>query len=176
MLVASVFFWLSAFSVPFIKSIYYVKTRANDVKYGNFGWCANDNRLCYRHVGYSWHPQIIGNDHLTGSLILVALTAGFGSLAMFSLLHSIRDLRSGATSFFLTLFTALLATISFFLVVICWGVAHHRFSRDSLQPKYGAAFVLGIIGWLLYLAAIPFVIIGWFRQRHYRETTTVKRY
>lgn len=26
------FFWLSAFSVPFIKSIYYVKTRANDVK------------------------------------------------------------------------------------------------------------------------------------------------
>lgn len=53
-------------------------------------------------IRYSWHPQIIGNDHLTGSLILVALTAGFGSLALFSLLHSIRDLRSGATSFFLT--------------------------------------------------------------------------
>ena len=51
---------------------------------------------------YAWHPQIMDDDRLTGSLILVALTAGFGSLAFFSLLHSISDLRSGFCSFFLT--------------------------------------------------------------------------
>lgn len=30
--VGSLFFWLSAFSVPFIKSIYYVRTRENGMK------------------------------------------------------------------------------------------------------------------------------------------------
>jgi hypothetical protein len=76
----------------------------------------------------------------------------------------------------------LLATLSFLLVVICFGVAHHRFEDDTLQPKYGAAFILVIIGWLLFLAAIPFVVIGWFRERHYRHqmpitttTTTTRR-
>lgn len=49
--VASLFFWLAAFSVPYIKSIYYVRTRENDVKYGNFGWCALSDTVCYRNVG-----------------------------------------------------------------------------------------------------------------------------
>lgn len=73
------------------------------------------------------------------------------------------------------MFTVLLATISFLLVVICFGVAHHRLEDDNLDPKYGAAFVLVIVGWLLYLACVPLEFIGWFRQRHYRDTTTTVR-
>jgi hypothetical protein len=137
---------------------------------------------------------------LTGSLILVAITAGFGSLAFLSLVHSIVALASGFCSFTLTvsvtqahdcqettrgfqiwycsvgrcpltsqLISALLASISFLLVMICWGVAHHRFSDNGLDPKYGSAFALVIVGWVLYLLAIPFVVIGWFRERHYRR-------
>jgi hypothetical protein len=30
--IATLFFWLSTFSTPFIKSIYYLETRANDVR------------------------------------------------------------------------------------------------------------------------------------------------
>jgi cell division protein FtsX len=67
------------------------------------------------------------------------------------------------------LISALLSSISFLLVVICWGVAHHRFSDNGLDPKYGSAFALVIVGWLLYLLAIPFVVIGWLRERHYRR-------
>ena len=73
-----------------------------DQKFGTFGWCALGDTVCYHHLGYSWHPEIIDNDHLTGSLFLIPFTAAIGSLAFFSLLHSIRDLRSGACSFFLT--------------------------------------------------------------------------
>jgi hypothetical protein len=54
-------------------------------------------------------------------------------------------------------------------VVICWGIAHHRFGDNGLDPKYGSAFALVIVGWVLYLLAIPFVVIGWFRERHYRR-------
>ncbi|KAK8865899.1 hypothetical protein IAR55_001047 [Kwoniella newhampshirensis] len=175
--IATLFFWLSAFSTPFIKHIHYIHTRENDVRWGNFGWCADGpltgigGRECYRHVGYEF-GRWIPHEHAVGALILVALTAGFGTFAFFSLLHSASDLRSGACSFFLTLFTTLLATISFLLVVIVFGLAHHRFNQDTLRPHYGAAFVLVIIGWLLYLAAIPLVVIGWFTERRYRNTTT----
>lgn len=48
----------------------------------------------------------MGGTRLTGSLILVAFTAAFGSLAFFSLLHSVKSLRSGALSFFLTVSSA----------------------------------------------------------------------
>ncbi|GFZ43129.1 hypothetical protein JCM24511_00848 [Saitozyma sp. JCM 24511] len=165
-LLATLFFWLSAFSVPFIKSISYLHT-SDGMKFGNFGWC--DGPICYRHVGYAWYPEVLDKTHLTGSLILVAITAGFGSLAFLSLVHSIVDLASGFCSFTLTLISALLSSISFLLVVICWGVAHHRFSDNGLDPKYGSAFALVIVGWVLYLLAIPFVVIGWFRERHYRR-------
>ncbi|WWD17916.1 hypothetical protein CI109_102361 [Kwoniella shandongensis] len=174
--IATLFFWLSAFSTPFIKHIHYIHTRENDVRFGNFGWCAEgaltgliQGQRCYQHVGYEF-GRWIPHKSATGALILVALTAAFGTFAFFSLLHSAADLRSGAASFFLTIFTSLLATISFLLVVIIFGVAHHRFDDDSLRPRYGAAFVMVILGWLLYLAAIPLVVIGWFRERHYRNT------
>ncbi|WVQ85534.1 hypothetical protein IAT38_007700 [Cryptococcus sp. DSM 104549] len=178
--IATLFFWLSAFSVPFIKRIYYLHTRENDVKFGNFGWCAGPvytgtlGRVCYQHVGYTWRPWFPGHDHTTGALLLVALTAAFGTFAFFALLHSIRDLRSGACSFFLTFFTLLLSTISFLLVLVVFGVAHHRLNKDTLDAHYGAAFVLVIIGWLLYLAAMPLVVIGWFRERSYRRQQNVK--
>jgi hypothetical protein len=68
----------------------------------------------------------------------------------------------------------LLATLSFFLVVICWGIAHHRFEDDTLRPKYGAAFILVIIGWLMFLVAAPMVAFGWFRLRHYRNDASLK--
>ncbi|EIW72609.1 hypothetical protein M231_05164 [Tremella mesenterica] len=169
MFVATLFYWLVAFSVPFIKHIHFVHTRENDVKYGTFGWCALANRVCYRHVGYAWHPEIIDNTHLTGSLILIALTAAFGTFAFFSLLHSLTDLRSGVCSFFLTLFTSFLAFLSFLLALICFGVAHHRFNRASLDAHYGAALPLLILGWLMYMACIPLVFIGWLREHHYRR-------
>jgi len=139
------------------------------MRYGTFGWTNTVTGDHYKHVGYEWKPEIIDDRHLTGSLILVALTAGFGSVLFLNLLHSALDLRSGLSAFFLTLFTALLSTISFLLVVICWGVAHHRFHKEGLHPKYGAAFPLVIVGWALYLAAIPLVFIGWVRERHYRR-------
>ncbi|WWD09380.1 hypothetical protein V865_007503 [Kwoniella europaea PYCC6329] len=74
--------------------------------------------------------------------------------------------------FGLTLFTTLLATISFFLVTIIFGTAHHRFNNDNLDAHYGAAFVLVILGWLIYLfVAIPLVFLGWFKQRRQHTTT-----
>ncbi|ODN84157.1 hypothetical protein L202_00161 [Cryptococcus amylolentus CBS 6039] len=175
MFIATLFFWLSAFSVPFIKGIHYIHTRENDVKFGNFGWCAGPpdtgypGTVCYQHVGYDWSPWFPGNKHTTGALMLVALTAAFGTLAFFSLMHSVMDLRSGMCSFFLTNLTTFLATLSFLLVVIIFGTAHHRFKRDNLDPHYGAAFVLVIIGWLILLVTPPLVTIGWFRERRYRN-------
>ncbi|WRT64119.1 uncharacterized protein IL334_001048 [Kwoniella shivajii] len=180
--IATLFFWLSAFSVPFIKSIHYIHTRENDVKFGNFGWCAGPlfsgigGVACHQHVGYNFGSWIPGGKSATGALILVALTAAFGTFAFFSLLHSITNLASGAASFGLTIFTNLLAFISFLLVVIIFGTAHHRFNDDTLDAHYGAAFVLVILGWLLYLVAIPLVFLGWFRERHYRNQTTNVRY
>jgi uncharacterized membrane protein len=84
-------------------------------------------------------------------------------------------IRHNAIASLIQLVTTFLATISLLLVLICWGVAHHRFSDNNLEPQYGAAFVLVIIGWILYLLAIPFVVVGWFRERHYRTTTTTTR-
>ncbi|WWC99657.1 hypothetical protein V866_006561 [Kwoniella sp. B9012] len=178
-LIATLFFWLSAFSVPFIDSIHYVHTRENDVRFGNFGWCAGAplnglvaGKACHQHVGYNFRPWIPGGKSATGALILVALTAGFGSLAFLSLLHSVINIASGAVSFGLTLFTTLLATISFFLVTIVFGTAHRRFNNDNLDAHYGAAFVLVILGWLIYLLlAIPLVFLGWFKQRRQHTTT-----
>jgi hypothetical protein len=84
------------------------------------------------------------------------------------------------------MFTNLLAFISFLIVVITWSTAKRRFNNDLLafDAHYGPAFVLVIVGWLLYLMAIPLVILGWFRNRGYRndapvvhttETTTTRR-
>ncbi|KAL7423820.1 hypothetical protein Q5752_001404 [Cryptotrichosporon argae] len=175
-LVATIFFWLSAFSTPYIHSIWYIHLRNDDdVKFGTFGWCSAFGCLPHR-VGYAWHPEILDNTHLTGSLILVAITAGVGSLAFLSLVHSMYDLVSGAGSFFLVLLTNLLAFVSTLLVLVCWGVAHHRFNKAGLEPRYGAAFVLVILGWLLYLLAIPFALIGWLairRDRHIVERRRV---
>ncbi|WVO17876.1 hypothetical protein L204_105574 [Cryptococcus depauperatus] len=175
MFIGTLFYWLSAFSTPFINGIYYVHTRENDVKFGNFGWCAGRNVLtgypfevCYQHVGYLFKPWIPGNQHTTGALLLVALTAAFGTLAFFSLLHSALDLKSGACSFFLTMLTTLLATISFLAVIIIFGVAHHRFKDDHLDPHYGAGLVLVIIGWLCFMLTPPLVLVGWFKERRYR--------
>jgi hypothetical protein len=50
---------------------------------------------------YNWRPQIPSGNGPTGAHILVALTAAFGTLAFFSLLHSASNLKSGAISFFL---------------------------------------------------------------------------
>jgi hypothetical protein len=50
---------------------------------------------------YNWRPQIPSGNGPTGAHILVALTAAFGTLAFFSLLHSASNLKSGAVSFFL---------------------------------------------------------------------------
>ncbi|WWC66379.1 uncharacterized protein I206_100280 [Kwoniella pini CBS 10737] len=181
-LIATLFVWLSAFSVPYIRSIHYIHTRENDVKFGNSGWCAGAplNGLltgikCHRHVGYNFRPWIPGGKSATGALILVALTAGFGSLAFFSLLHSATNIRSGAASFGLTLFTTLLATISFFLVVIVYGTAHRRFNHDNLDAHYGAAFVLVILGWLIYLLTIPLIFLGWFKNRRQHTTNATIR-
>ncbi|WWC58605.1 uncharacterized protein I303_101148 [Kwoniella dejecticola CBS 10117] len=181
-LIATLFFWLSAFSVPYIKSIHYIHTRENDVKFGNFGWCAGaplnglfSGLSCHRHVGYDFRPWIPGGKSATGALILVAFTAGFGSLAFFALLHSATNIASGAASFGLTLFTTLLATISFFLVVIIYGTAHRRFNNDTLDAHYGAAFVLVILGWLIYLAAIPLIFLGWFKNRRQHTTKATIR-
>ncbi|WVQ85538.1 hypothetical protein IAT38_007704 [Cryptococcus sp. DSM 104549] len=172
---ATLFFWLAAFSVPFTKGLYYIHTHENDVKFGNFGWCVGPPRTgilgtaCYQRVGYAWRPWFMGHTHTTGSLILVAFTAVLGTLALLSLMHSIMDLRSGACSFFLTIVTVFFATLSFLIVVILFGVAHHRLNNDHLDAHYGAAFVFVILGWLLYLLAVPLVIVGWFRERHYRR-------
>jgi hypothetical protein len=59
---------------------------------------------------YNWRPQIPSGNGPTGAHILVALTAAFGTLAFFSLLHSASNLRSGAASFFLTVSSHLLVT------------------------------------------------------------------
>ncbi|ORY28984.1 hypothetical protein BCR39DRAFT_533429 [Naematelia encephala] len=168
-LAATLFFWVSAFSVPYIKSLSYLHSDGNGVKYGNFGWCKTDNSLCFKHDGYAWHPEFIGGKHTTGALIFVALTAAFGTLAWLSILHSIYNLSSGFLSAFLTGLTALCATISFFIVVVVFGVAHHRFKHEGLSPHYGGAFPLVIVGWLVYLIALPLIIIGWIRERHYRR-------
>jgi len=53
-------------------------------------------------ASYEWHPQILDKARLTGSLLLVALTAACGTLAFFSLLSTMKDTRTGACSFFLT--------------------------------------------------------------------------
>jgi hypothetical protein len=63
--------------------------------------------------------------------------------------------------------------ISLILVLICFGTAHHRFHKEDLNPKYGAAFIMVILGWLMYLAAIPLVFIGWIRERKYRREVVV---
>lgn len=82
------------------------------------------------------------------------------------------------------LFTTFWATLSLFVVVPTWAIAHHRFEDDDLDPVYGAAFVLVIIGWLLFLLAMPLIVIGWFRERRMRRegnynttttTTTTRR-
>ncbi|WWC86228.1 uncharacterized protein L201_001101 [Kwoniella dendrophila CBS 6074] len=182
-LIATVFFWLSAFSTPFIKSIHYIHTRENDVRYGNFGWCAGAplnglilGRKCHQHVGYDFKPWLPGGKSATGALIFVALTAAFGSLSFFSLLHSATNIASGAASFGLTLFTTLLATISFFLVTIIFGTGHRRFNHDNLDAHYGAAFVLVILGWLiLLLVTVPLVFLGWFKNRRQRTTKATIR-
>lgn len=93
------------------------------------------------------------------------------------------NLRSGGASFFLVvgllilfvcleravlttqLFTNLLAFISFLIVVITWATAKRRFNNDDgpntfFDAHYGPAFSLVIVGWLLYLLAIPLVFVG----------------
>jgi hypothetical protein len=154
---------------------------------------------------YNWRPQIPSGNGSTGAHILVALSAAFGSIAFFTLLHSATNLNSGGASFFLVvsffiaprpariqadfqLFTNLLAFISFLIVVITWATAKRRFNNDDgpntfFDAHYGPAFALVIVGWLLYLAAIPLVFVGWFRNRGYRNdapvttttTTTTRR-
>jgi hypothetical protein len=83
------------------------------------------------------------------------------------------------------MFTNLLAFISFMIVAITWATAKRRFNNDNLDfdAHYGPAFALVIVGWLLFLFAIPLVIIGWFKNRGYRNdapvttttTTTTRR-
>jgi hypothetical protein len=139
--IASLFFWLSAFSTPFIKSIYYLEARGLNMRVSPpchplhpLAWKAgrrgNANissvtlggvmpktktvinlsgryfssflNRC-REVGlmgrYNWRPEIPSGNGPTGAHILVALTAAFGTLAFFALLHSASNLKSGAASF-----------------------------------------------------------------------------
>ena len=61
--------------------------------------------------------------------------------------------------------------------------AHRRLGRDGIERHYGPAFAMVIVAWLMYLAAVPFVIIGWFAIRRARrdgvvetKTTTKRRF
>lgn len=73
------------------------------------------------------------------------------------------------------MFTNLLAFISFLIVVITWATARRRFNNDDadFDAHYGPAFPLVIVGWLLFLVAIPLVIVGCFRNRGYRNDAPV---
>lgn len=76
-------------------------------------WMPSLHRLFHHHFNrgrgsYAFKPWIPGSTHTTGALVLVALTAAFGTLAFFNLLHSIRDLRSGLGSFLLTVSWAMM--------------------------------------------------------------------
>jgi len=123
---------------------------------------------------------------LTGSLILTAIAAGIASLAFLSLLHSMRDLRSGFMSALLTNLAAFIAVISFILALVAFVTAHHRYSNHNLfsnglaqNPHYGSAMWLHLVGTLLLLAACPFVFLGWLREGHDRRartTTTTTTY
>lgn len=172
----TLFHWLAALGTPIAKGIWYLRaTSGGNVYLGNFGWCAGDspNDLCYRAVGYAWQPQVPGGTRLTGSLILVALTAAFGTLALIALLVAIRNLRVGAAAFFLTLLTAFIGFISWVLVLSAFVTAHRRFERDGIDATYGPAFILQIIGGLLLLLSVPFVIIGWAAARRARRDGVV---
>ncbi|OCF39513.1 hypothetical protein I317_06672 [Kwoniella heveanensis CBS 569] len=177
-LIATLFFWLSAFSVPFIKGIHYIHTRENDVKFGNFGWCAGPKYTfdrsvqCLQQVGYDFRPWVPGGEGPTGALIFVALTAGFGSLAFLALLASLARAGLGIFGFALTAFTTFLSVISWFLVLIIWGTAHRRSNHDNLDAHYGAAFVLVIIGTFIFIASCALVALGWLRGRRYQTHTT----
>ncbi|WVR05869.1 hypothetical protein IAU60_002895 [Kwoniella sp. DSM 27419] len=178
-LLATLFFWLSALGVPFAKGIYYVHTRENDVKYGNFGWCAGPSSsgiakttVCYQHVGYAFSPWIPGGVSATGALMFVALTAAFGTLALGALAYTLATLRAGIVALALTAFTTFLATMSFLLVTILFGTAHRRFNADTLNAHYGAGFVLVILGWLILLASTALVLLGWRGARRYASHTS----
>jgi hypothetical protein len=83
---------------------------------------------------YTWHPEIPDGNHLIGSLILVALTAGFGTLAFFSLLHSYLDLRSGPCSFFLVvschhprlIIALILPSLLLLFIYLCFHLSLHH--------------------------------------------------
>ena len=75
------------------------------------------------------------------------------------------------------LFTSFLSSITLILVLAAFVTAHRRLGRDGIERHYGPAFAMVIVAWLMYLAAVPFVIIGWFAIRRARkegvpETTT----
>jgi small-conductance mechanosensitive channel len=81
------------------------------------------------------------------------------------------------------LFTSFLGTISLILVLAAFATAHRRLGRDGIERHYGPAFAMVIVAWLMYLAAVPFVIIGWFAIRRARrdgvvetKTTTKRRF
>ena len=43
---------------------------------------------------------------------------------------------------------------------------------ETHSQSYGPALPLVISGWILYVVSVPLVIIGWFRERHYRRENT----
>lgn len=95
------------------------------------------------------------------------------------------DLNRGGLAFILTvrlpcLYRADLQILSAFLSVLGWILslatfvtAHHRFGSTSwggdFDPHYGPAMWLCLVGTLLLVTAVPFVVIGWWRERHYRD-------
>lgn len=67
-----------------------------------------------------------------------------------------------------------MSTISLIIVLAAFATAHRRLGRDGISRHYGPAFTMVIIAWLMYLAAIPFVIFGWFAIRRARKDGVVE--
>lgn len=166
-LAGAVLLWLCAFSTPFIRSIYYIGLRGGDAdRLGTFGYCVRRGSIrCIQKVGYNY-PLIPGNPNgLTGSLIITAISAGLASLAFFGLLFAIFRKRGGFPGFILTWLAAFLAVVSFVLALIAFVTLHKRLDRINNGPEYGPALWMHLAGTACLLAAIPFVLLGWIRQR-----------
>jgi hypothetical protein len=73
------------------------------------------------------------------------------------------------------IFTILLSTLSFILILSTFVTAHRRFSSDGINVAYGPAFILSILGWLLYLLSLPFLVLALRALRRDRRDGVVVR-
>ncbi|KZT02497.1 pali-domain-containing protein [Laetiporus sulphureus 93-53] len=181
-LAATVLLALVTFSVPYLKSIYFLKatiavSSSNETfTFGTLGYCleqSNGTTCSSPHVGYSLDVnELLGDDtvvqipnvlvkwityalvlHIVG-LILAALSAIFGLLA------HVREMSMAYCSSFVSGFAASVSLVAFIFDLVLFFVTKSRIKDEGGSASLGNAVWLTLVAWLLLFFAGCFYGIG----------------